>query len=168
MSQIHVETSARLETYVASFNTNLGIWLFKLHCWWLGVDDLCFGENSKLVLFKFNSVSKVNKKIHGLSAVWLFRKAFDDNALMKDINNILSAQFVYLRRFFNVTREIENMQLYNLAFSILFWLIFKAKRNFFYRICKQNQNFTRFFKRDSNDSRLSHRIEMLLLRPLWL
>ena len=80
--------------------------MFTLHSWRHGVGDLCFEENSKLVLF--NSVSKVNKKIHGLSAVWLFRKAFADNALMKDINNILSAQFVYLRRFFNVTRETEN------------------------------------------------------------
>ena len=54
------------------------------------------------------------------TAVWLFRKAFDDNALMKDINNILSAQFVYLRRFFNVTRETENYALHNLAFPVLF------------------------------------------------
>ena len=51
---------------------------------------------------------------------------------MKDINNIPSAQFVYLHRFFNVTRVTENYALHNLAFPVRFLLIFKAKRKIFY------------------------------------
>ena len=52
---------------------------------------------------------------------------------MKDNNIILSAQLIYAE-ISMLPEKLKIMQIYNLAFSVLFWLIFKAKLKFFFTV----------------------------------
>ena len=52
---------------------------------------------------------------------------------MKDNNIILSAQLIYAE-ISMLPEKLKIMQVYNLAFSVLFWLIFKAKRKILFTL----------------------------------